>query len=80
MPDESLSQSDPSPQPTEVCLTIEEWQEISDCSTAFFAALKCYEHHGDEAWELVVSVHQRFQRAFAPINERLSDELHGNSH
>lgn len=83
----SVPQSSPSsppggtpPTPPGVFLSLEEWQEVSDCTSALFAALKCFERQGDEAWELVISVQQRFQRALAPINERLSDEMHGNSH
>ena len=60
----------------QVVLSAEEWEEVSDCASALFAALQCFDHHGDQAWELVISVQQRFQRALAPINERLSDELH----
>ena len=73
MADQSL------PESPEIVLSAEEWGEISDCSSALFAALKCFDDHNDEAWELVVSVQQRFQRALTPINERLSDQVHGGS-
>ena len=60
----------------QIVLSAEECGEISDCSSALFAALKCFDEHHDEAWEIVVSVQQRFQRALAPVNERLSDQAH----
>ncbi len=80
-----VPQSDPPPingnppkPPQSVWLAVEEWQEISDCASALFAALKCFEERKDEVWDLVVAVQQRFQRALQPIDERLSDELHGS--
>ena len=84
MPEKSVPQSDPSsphngnPPPAGILLSSQEWQEISDCTTALFAALKCFEEHRDEAWDLVVSVQQRLQRAIAPVGERLSNALHSN--
>ncbi len=73
MAETSLPESPP------VVLSPEEWGEISDCCSALFASLKCFEEHRDEAWEIVVAVQHRFQRALAPINERLSDQVHGGS-
>ncbi len=70
MPTESVSESPP------VVLSQEEWGEIADCASALFAALKCFEEHRDEAWDLVVSVQQRLQRAPSPIGERLSAQAH----
>lgn len=70
------STSNPTSNPTSgVWLAEQEWREISDCASALFAALKCYDEHHDQAWDLVISVQQRFERALSPINERLSDQL-----
>ncbi len=67
----------PTAPPPGVFLTEEEWSEVTSCASALFAALKCFEEYQDEAWELVVSIQQRFQRALSPIGERLSDQQHG---
>ncbi len=61
-----------------VVLSSAEWSEISNCASALFAALECFQSHPDEAWDLVISVQQRLQRAMAPVEERLSDEVHGD--
>ncbi len=80
MPAKSVPQSDPSPppgngkppHPYEVCLTNEEWQEISDCSHALYAAIHCCQGlEGDEPAELVKSVQMRFERAVASIGQRI---------
>ena len=59
-------------------LSPEEWSEISNCASALFAALECFQSHPHEAWDLVISVQQRLQRAMAPVEERLSDQIHGD--
>ena len=80
MPEKSVPQSDPSPppgngkppQPTEVCLTGAEWQEISDCSHALYASIHCcHGLEGDEPAELVKCVQMRLERAVASIGQRI---------
>ncbi len=77
MPEKSVPQSDPSPPPdkpapSEVCLTEEEWQEISDCSHALYASIHCCQGlEGDEPAELVKSVQMRLERAVASIGQRI---------
>ena len=60
-------------------LSEKEWQEISDCAQALWAALECSEEHPNEFRDLVESVRQRFERALAPINKRLDDAYHAES-
>ncbi|MEE8586569.1 MAG: hypothetical protein V3T83_17140 [Acidobacteriota bacterium] len=79
MTERSLPQSDQSsppddgkPTPSEVCLTEEEWQEISDCSHALYASIHCCQGlEGDEPAELVKSVQMRLECAVARIGQRI---------
>ncbi len=80
MPERSLPQSGPfttppcgsEEKPPEVCLTEEEWQEISDCSHALYASIHCCQGlEGDEPAELVMSVQMRLERAVASIGQRI---------
>lgn len=82
MAENSLTQPQQPDSPQEssgVRLSKAEWDEISNCSSALFAALRCFEQHNDEAWEIVIAVQQRFQRAVAPVEERLTDEYYAQS-
>ncbi len=74
-----VEQSLPPTQPTDpsssgqLILTPQEWEEIADCSTAFFDALMCLKETG-QGLELLESVQKRLGRRVHLTANRLAGE------
>ena len=62
-------ESTPSPTPTQVVLSIEEWNEIEDSVIGLHASISC--GLNDENEELLKAVYIRLAFALRPIRERL---------
>ena len=60
----------PSTSPTQVVLSIEEWNEIEDSVIGLHASISCGVH--DENEELLKAVYIRLAFALRPIRERLA--------
>ncbi len=65
MPETSLAP----PSPTQVVLSLEEWNEIQDSVIALHASICCGVH--DEGEELLKAVYQRQESALKPIRGRM---------
>ncbi len=63
--------STPSPSPTQVVLSIEEWNEIQDSVIALHASISVGVH--DENEEQLKAVYIRLAFALRPIRERLEN-------
>ncbi len=68
MPERDFTPS-PSPTPTQVVLSLEEWSEIEDSVIALHASISAGVH--DENEELLKAVYIRLAFALRPIRERL---------
>ena len=64
-------ESTPTPSPTQVVLSIEEWNEIEDSVIGLHASIGCGVH--DENEELLKAVYIRLAFALRPIRERLEN-------
>ncbi len=62
-------ESTPTPSPTQVVLSIEEWNEIEDSVIGLHASIGCGVN--DENEELLKAVYIRLAFALRPIRERL---------
>lgn len=64
---ENVEQSGPS----EVTLTMAQWDELEGCVIAFHAALECDAHEGGEGAELVRCVYERLSNAVTRIRRTI---------
>ena len=61
----------PSETPTQVVLSIEEWNEIEDSVIALHAAILAGCASDDEAGELLIAVYRRISEALSRVRRRI---------